>query len=197
MEGTHGERIPTSWWHHRSRQRASSRWVPQVARAVLCCAPAACPMCSPSTRMHFCRMLAVHTDAGSLVPVHSGDVHRLLAGIRTGQRLRLRGRWAAPSAAATNASSVRAAAAVSDQVRAGFQAVQLETLDSGPAITPPTLAYAPAAGSGAGGVVRAAAAGDRITLSSNKMPSTSKDITTLVIPSRRPMGVGCRCRGGT
>ncbi len=74
-------------------------------------------------------------------------------------------------------------------MQAGFQAQRLEALDSGPAISKPTLAYAAAPGGGSGGVVSAAAGGDRIVLTSNKLASTSKDIRTLVIPSE-PHSVG-------
>lgn len=195
IEATSGESVPTTWWCRPLPGGAGADRVPQVVRAVLHCPPAPGlipPGLSPPKIMP-CRMLAVHTDGGSLVQVQSSELHSLLKGIRTGQRVRIRGRWApaAPGAASTD-SGIRAAAAAADQAQAGFQAERVETLDAGPAITRPTIAIAAMPSSGGGGAVSAAAAaGDRIVLVSNKMPSTSRDITTLVIPSERgDRGVG-------
>ncbi|KAL4430187.1 hypothetical protein ABPG77_004969 [Micractinium sp. CCAP 211/92] len=140
------------------------------------------------------RMLVVHTDGGSVVQIQSSKLHSLLAGIRTGQRVRISGRWSPAAAAAADSDSSGARpAAAGETVQAGFQAQRLEALDSGPAISKPTLAYAAAPGGGSGGVVSAAAGGDRIVLTSNKLASTSKDIRTLVIPivGKTPRGGAC------
>lgn len=124
----------------------------------------------------------MRTRDGSHVQVLTQDA--VLQQLRTGQQLSISGTWQAAAAPAAASSGAKAVAATENTV---FWATHIQASDPEP-ITPPTVtalggAPGPTDEAGAGEGAAAAATTPRIALSSNRMGSPLRSITTLVIPS--------------